>query len=168
MILINEERPDVDKVRKGVAFILQPMFKFPIENRIEVRADVFQFNKEDPGVWLQARGKRGHYYELYWDGEWICDFTEQMSKEQLFLAFNKGFLEKYQEDKVHLHTPEEWEKVKGKTAEDTINEAIKEQRKSKAIRKEDVLSQDVVVDMLEERKNKIKKTKKKLSKIYGE
>lgn len=168
--VIMFDRPDENKVKEGVLKILQPHFKFSMRNRIDVRADVKQFNaKEDVGVWLQAKGKRPHYFEIYWDGVWICDFEDNAIGARILTDFLKGFAQKYEQGLININTPEKYQEILDKqNTEKLIDDAIKEQKEMlKKDENEEVASQ-VVVSLLEDKKEKVKKTKKKMSKIYGD
>lgn len=168
--VIMFDRPDTNKVEQGLIRIAQPHFKFPLHGRVTVRADVNQFNaKEDVGVWLQAKGKREHIFEAYWDDVWVCDFNTGFSAKQMEVAFLKGFVASYEKGMIHLNTVDKWKEIQDKqNYENIIQEAIKEQKEMAKTTEEDHLSSNVVVELLEEKKEKVKKTKKKMTERYGD
>lgn len=168
--LVMFDKPDENKVKQEILKIIQPHFKFNINQRISVRADVKQFKiKEDEGVWAQAKGKRPHYFEIYWDGEWISDFDTQTIGGNILYSFLKGFAKKYEDGLININTADKYKEIEEKqNTEKMIEDAIKEQKTMlKKDENEDVAS-NVVVELLEDKKEKIKKTKKKMQKIYGD
>lgn len=168
--IIMYDKPDSNKVEQGLIQIVQKHFDFPLKGRITVKADVHHFNiEQDMSVWLQAKGKREHMFEAYWDDTWVCDFNTGFSAKEVEHTFMKGFLEQYQTDKIHLNTPDKWQEIMDRqSVEKVIDKAIKEQQEIKKETEEDHLSSNVIVELLEDKKEKVKKTRKKMVELYGE
>jgi len=170
MTLIMFDKPDENVVKQEVLKILQPHFKFDISKRISVRADVKQFKiKEDEGVWKQAKGKRPHYFEIYWDSEWISDFDTKTIGGHILYSFLKGFAKKYEDGLININTLDKYKEIEDKqNTEKMIDDAIKEQQTMVKKDENEQIASNVVVELLEDKKEKVIKTKKKMEKIYGE
>lgn len=164
------DKPNEKRIKEGIVKILQPHFKFPIANRITIKADVYQFKiKEDISVWEQAKGKRSHYFEIYWDGVWISDFQDNHIGAQILHNFLVGFAKKYEQGEININTAEKYKEIEEQqNMEQKIQEAIKQQENMVKKDENEEIASKVVVDLLEDKKEKIKKTKKKMSKIYGD
>ena len=149
--------PDEEKVKEVVLKILGGIFNFDIRDRITVRSDTSQFRiMEDESVWLKAKRRAPHYYELYWDGVWINDFDESMDYKAVRLMFLKGFKDQFKAGKVTINTKQE------------LTDAIIEDAAQKAIDEMKVESEEdaIVKETLQEVKNEKSKRKvKKLSDI---
>lgn len=160
--VFNETAPKQKIIKE-----LQRHFKFDLTDRITVRADVNQFNyKEDESVWKQAREKAPHYMELYWDDVWICDFNEKELIEATVHKFLVGFRNAYESDQVHLQSPSEFKEQKERDHLDEQVKKIKAEMSEKTT--EDKLAKKAVVELLEEKKEKRNKMRKKInSKLKG-
>lgn len=141
---------------------IQHHFQFDISKRVSLIADVNHFKYlEDQSVWNQARQKTPNTIEVYWDGVWICDFNDRQTKDQINLNFLRGFTKLYEEGKIYLNEGRNREIVeerKEMTLEDHIAEAKKMSEKTE----EDKLSKIAVTEILEEKKEKRDKIRKKL------
>lgn len=139
---------------------LQPHFKFNLNDRIVVKADVNQFNKkEDESVWKQAKGLAPNYYEVYWDGVWLFDFSENEPVEFVIQKFWLGFRNAYDSEQIHLRTPEE---IKQQDDKDRLDEMVKKvQREMSEKTESDRLAKEAVLGVLEEKKTKRDKARKK-------
>lgn len=141
---------------------VQKHFKFDISKRISLIADVNQFNyKEDESVFNQARNKAPNTIEVYWDGVWVCDFNDKQLRDRVELNFLKGFTKLYEEGRIFLNEGKEREIVESRkqmTVEDHLAEAKKMSEKTV----EDKLSKQAIIEVLEEKKEKVDKIRKKL------
>lgn len=91
-------------VQERVIDLLKKDFDFDISKRITVLCDLDQFKKkEDESVWLQDKQVAPKMYEVYWDGEWIIDFADDVEPQIVYALFWQGFLRKYKAGKVFLN-----------------------------------------------------------------
>lgn len=140
--------------------LLAKDFGFDLTDRISLIADVNHFKiKEDVSVYHQAKRNTANYIEVYWDGVWICDFTDKESTEVVRLRFLKEFLKVYEDDKVGLNTAKEIESNK---AQDMIDAEIKRLKNEQSKSESDEIVKEVQIGLLEEKK-KPKGRKKKTS-----
>lgn len=128
-----------------------------LDDRITLIADVNHFKiMEDEFVWNQARGRIPNYYEVYFDGVWICDFMDDEKLPDVRLKFLRGFLDKYEKGEVFLTSKEE--RVE-QEVESAIDKAIRKNKNKKIESEEDFIVQQAVDGMLKEKKNPTKKSK---------
>lgn len=79
-------------------------FRFPLEGRLQVLADVDHFNSNvDESVWLQKKQKAPEMAEVYWDGEWIIDFQLDTEKSIVMALFWNGFYKAYEQNRIRLN-----------------------------------------------------------------
>lgn len=166
--LITINRPHTELVWKGLIHQLRKVFSFKLEDRIRVVADSDQFNDSDPAVYKQLRGMRPHYYEVYWDNVWICDFDDRTDPDKAFYKFMVGFKNAFENDEVHLHAPDEYDSAKQhKRAEDMIQEGIKKLEQTKIEGDKGDVVRQVLRETLEEKKQEKKKIRQKAERKYG-
>lgn len=160
--VFNETAPKQKLIKE-----LSRHFKFDLTDRLNIKADVNQFNyKEDESVWKQARELTPHYMEIYWDGVWICDFNEKELIEATIHKFLIGFKNAYESNQIHLQSPKE---IKEQQERDYLDEAVKKAKHDMSEKTtEERLSKKAVVEMLEEKKDKRDKVRRKInSKLKG-
>lgn len=158
--LILPNRVNYREPKEKFISIVRGVFGFDLTERISLIADVNHFKlKEDESVWEQAKGERPNFIEVYWDGVWICDFTDKESPALVRVRFLKGFAKAYEENKVGLNTPKE---LVDSEAQRIIDDEIKKLKNTKVKSQEDAISNEVQIDLLKEKK-KPKGKKKKLS-----
>lgn len=147
------DKPDEEQVKEVILKILSGIFDFDITDRISVRSDTSQFRiMEDESVWLQAKRRAPHYYELYWDGVWINDFDESMDYKAVRLMFLKGFKEKFENGEVTINTRQE---LTNEIVEDAAQKAINEM---KVESEEDAIFKETLQEVKNEKsKRKVKK-----------
>lgn len=143
-------------------------FNFSLAGRITIKSDINQYNKDnDEGVWLQARGKRPHYSELYWDDVWICDFDSNMSWDMIRYRFLIGFKNAYEDNQISLYAPDEQaikaEEESRRKAEDIIQAEINKLKTERAEDEAQHFAQEALVEILEEKKKKKLRDRKKIN-----
>lgn len=144
-----------EKFQPHIVKIVQGFFKFDVSDRITVIADQHQFKvMEDKSVWEQAKGVRPNWFEIYWDGVWMCDCSEKATKAQIGVEFMKGFVKAYEKGEVSLNTPKE---IEANGAEKALNEEIERIKKQKTSGEAESIQKQVVLELLEEKKPKKKK-----------
>lgn len=137
--------------------IIQPHFDFPIKERISIRADINQFKYlEDSSVYAQARENAPKFYEVYWDGVWICDFNEMYTKEQVEKSFFEGFEVEYSSGRINLSEEVE-EEI---TTSQRINNKLSEARKMSEATPEEAIMKEAIKETIEEKKQELNKKKK--------
>lgn len=135
--------------------IVQGFFKFDVTGRVTVIADQHHYKAmEDKSVWEQAKGLRPDWFEAYWDNVWMCDFSSNAKKAQVGIEFMKGFVKAYEAGEVGLHTAKEYQEG---IAERMINEEIEKVKKTPIKGDVDGIQQQVMVELLEEKKPKGRK-----------
>lgn len=130
---------------------LQKDFKFSIKDRFYVVAETKMYRKgEDEKLWKED--KTGNLtYQAFFDGEFLCFFTNKMSLNDAYVSVLKSLLKAYKDKKIYWNTflydlddkkrkdevikeEQEFESI-GKKAttkeEKMIHEAIKQTRKEK-------------------------------------
>ncbi len=81
---------------------IQKDFAFPLKERLHVAPEVAMFRiGEDESIWKQAKDER-YEFQIYFDGEYISSAASSDSMDFIWLAFLKGFKEKYKAGKIHL------------------------------------------------------------------
>ena len=154
--VFNEELP-----KRSLLNSIQSSFKFDLKDRISVRADVNQFKaKEDESVWLQAKGRAPNYLEVYWDDVWLFDFSDNDSRASVILKFWTGFKNAFESGQIHLYTPTEMQETAQK---DRLDELVRQAQRDMSEKTEsDRIAKQVVLDVLEEKKKKRDKVRKKI------
>ena len=157
--------PRDEEWRSKVAKLINPHFQFDTLKRITVISDVNQFDaSQDKTTYLQGIGEIPNYHEVYWDGVWIMDFHDAMSQEAVLHDFLFGFKNAYEDNQVTINEIEELaQAIKERTIEDRIAEA----KKLSEVTEEDKLGKQAIQEVLQEKKKKVDKVKKKVKKIYG-
>jgi hypothetical protein len=154
-------RPQDSQIAERLADIINPHFDFDVKKRISIRSDMNQYNSTiDEGVWEQGKGIRPHYYELYWDDVWICDFTDRMNGAAVLLKFLEGFKNAYEDDQITLHELADWEMDKRLTAEDELTKEIQEMEKEKSVEYTDNIARQVIIETLKDKRAKKSKGRK--------
>jgi hypothetical protein len=164
---------DDDRIRQVFVAQVQPYFKFDVRDRISIKSDVNQFNLEDKFVWEQARERRPKYHEVYWDGVWICDYSDNEGVVPTVKKFLFGFRNAYEAGQITLNTKQDLanyeleERIKAFKEEQrleknkTLEKAEKEIEMMPERTEEDKLSKQVLKEIVEEKKQfKQKKGKK--------
>lgn len=83
---------------------VQKEFKFSIKGRLVVIADTEHYKASvDESVWLQKKGTAPTMFEVYWDNEWIIDFSTETEQEIVFALFWNGFYKAYAENRIRLN-----------------------------------------------------------------
>lgn len=91
-------------VREQFKHEIQKEFNFSIDKRLVVIADTEQYKASvDESVWLQKGEKAPKMFEVYWDSEWIMDFSTDTEKEIVFALFWNGFYKAYTENRIRLN-----------------------------------------------------------------
>ena len=160
--VFNETAPKQKLIKE-----LSRHFKFDLTDRITIKADVNQFNyKEDESVWNQAREKAPNYMELYWDGVWLCDFNERELMEATIHKFWVGFNNAYTSGQISMQSPKE---VKEQVERDELAEQVKKIKQEMSEKTpEDRIAKETILEVLEEKKEKRDKVRRKInSKLKG-
>lgn len=132
--------------------VIKQFFNFNIDGRVTVVADLDHYNKkEDKFIWEQSKDKTSKWYEAYWDNVWCCDFSEKATPQQVGVEFMKGFVKAYEKGEVGLNTPKDIETF---DANKVIDEEIKKIKSKKVTNEADSIQQDVIVELLEDKKKK--------------
>lgn len=134
--------------------VIQYYFGFDVTGRVTVIADQNHYTTEDKFVWEQMKGKKDGYYEAYWDGVWMCDFTIKEDPITVGSRYMNGFVKAYEKGEVGLRTPKEIEEDK---AEKEIQKAIDEVNSRKVECEADQIEKEVIVELLEDKKSSKKK-----------
>lgn len=144
----------------------QNIFKTDIADRVTVRADINTFKyKEDESVWKQFRGKTARYFEAYFDGMNICDFTDAEPQLAIVTKFMVGLRNCLLTGKVHINpTQAQQEKAVAAVIEEKKIDENEDRKKLEKIdnmaleRKEDKIRQKllkrVVAKKIEKKKRK--------------
>lgn len=164
ILLPSYSRPNDTEATEYMVRLMSPHFKFNLRGRISVISDMNQYNhKEDRSVHLQATGNAPTYREVYWDGVWICDVDDSISKGMVVTRFLKGFLYAYQNNQISLNEQSELEKAKAdqmiKDAMQKYDDKIKKLENKRAENIEEALANEAVVQVLKEKKEKNAKKK---------
>lgn len=77
--------------------------KVDFENRLDVIPDTLMYNREDPYVWGQDRGKLAEYFTVYFDGVFICGFDTNTPQAKLDRDFWKGIRDAYKSQKIRFN-----------------------------------------------------------------
>lgn len=150
-------KPNVHEPKDEFIRLVRGDFNIDLSKRISLVADVNHFKfREDSFVWDQARGRIPNYYEVYFDGVWICDFMDNEQLPSVRLKFLKGFLDKYQKGEVFLTLPEE--RVE-QIVESAVDKAIRKNKNKKIESQEDYVVQQVTDGLLQEKKKKTQPVK---------
>jgi hypothetical protein len=163
-------KPKDLEAKNFIVQLLSPHFGFDISNRITVISDLNHFQLTDPFVWDQGVDKFPRFFEVYWDGVWICDFTDHMQGARMLVKFLTGFKDQLLAGKVFLNEKTDFEKY---IIEKAVKDDIKDlENKSKAIRnkragsEEDAMSHEAIAQILDEKIEK-KKNSRKFNKLKG-
>jgi hypothetical protein len=156
MLVLPETISSVKEPEDVVISIIQPHFNFPLKGRITTRADLNQFKYlEDSSVYAQARKGTPLFFEVYWDGVWICDFSQSFTKEQLEKAFFEGFAVEYESGRVTFSEPEEADEEL-----DTYHTKLREISNMSEATPEDQIVKEAIKQTVEEKKKDRDKRKK--------
>lgn len=72
--------------------------------RLRIWSDVDKFNwKEDEDIWKQKTGRVSKEYEIYFDREYLCMFSEDDSVDQAYLIFLNSLKRAYKEEKIYVN-----------------------------------------------------------------
>lgn len=152
-------KPSVKEPKDEFIRLIDQDFAINLDERIMLVADVNHFKfMEDEFVWNQARERIPNYYEVYFDGVWVCDFMDNEKLPAIRLKFLRGFLEKYEAGEIHLRTKDE---IEEEEVESAIDKAIRKNKNKKIDSEEDFIVQQAVGDLLEAKKNPSLVSKKK-------
>jgi len=76
---------------------------FGFEDRFRIVGDTEMFNhKEDEYVWKQQVGDIKEVFQVFFDGEYMCNFTEDDHFKYVLLTFFMAFKEKYKDGTIKL------------------------------------------------------------------
>lgn len=155
-LVVPEQFMGVKEPHQRVVDILQRNFDFDIKDRIDVRADPNQFKYlADPSVYAQVRQGASTYFEVYWDGVWVCDFDEEVHYLELERRFFTAFTELYEQDKVSFNEPlDDYERV------DKHEEKMKEVKKMSEATPEEQIAKQAITEVIKEDKDKLDKKRK--------
>lgn len=93
-----------DSLTKYFIDELKNEFRFSLEGRLQVIADIDHFNPGvDESVWLQKKDRAPKMAEVYWDGEWIIDFSLDTEKSIVVALFWNGFYKAYEQNRIRLN-----------------------------------------------------------------
>lgn len=119
-------------------------------DRLQLIADVNHFKyMEDESVWMQARGRLSNWFEVYFDGVWICDFTDDDNTATVRLKFLKGFMDKYEKGEITLNTKKE---LTDHDIESVVDKTLRDLKSEKPKTEEDHIINEVVTELLEDKK----------------
>lgn len=163
IVVLGQAEINTQAVKESLLKVVRKHFDFDITSRVEVRADVNQFKaKEDESVWLQAKGYNPNYFEVYWDGVWLCDFTEDEDPRVTDLKFLKGFSGAYESGQITINTREELSDKKPENYLDKLVEKTKKEMKERTV--EEKISKAAILEIFNEKQKKRQKIIKKLEK----
>lgn len=91
----------IDFAKKEIFNLIQRDFAFPLDERFKVVAEVEKYKVgEDESVWSQSKGRSPHEFEAYFDGEFVCFFSQRESTTQIRLKILTGLRDLYKQDKI--------------------------------------------------------------------
>lgn len=177
MLYVTPSRNFIDdtQIKKAFCRHVGAHFRFPIEERITIKSDTNQFNPDaDSYFYEQSIGKRPVVHEVYWDGVWICDYTDNDNVINTVNKFLFGFKNAYEAKQISLNSDADYKEIAMKEQiRDALIQKERENTKNleKAERKVDALperdeaerlTKQVLKEIIEDKKQfKQKKGKKK-------
>lgn len=164
-VITSFDKPSDAQATQAVIKMLQSSFTFSLIGRLTVVSDLSQFEwRENKSVWEQGKGKRPHYFELRWDNVWICDFDMNTPAKVLELRFWQGFKYGLQNNMISLHEKTELQKIMDeqmiKDAVDSVQKDIDRLKTERPKDETDAMAKEIVVDILEKKKEEKKHGKK--------
>lgn len=114
--------------------------------RLRIWSDVDKFNwKEDESIWKQHKGLASKEYEIYFDREFLCTFSDKQTLEDIVIVFLNSLKRLYKEGQIYVH--EEVYKVKDEEARQKrlAQEAAELAAVPQATSREEEIVRDVVV-----------------------
>jgi hypothetical protein len=91
----------IDFARQEVIRLLQKDFDFDLRGRLHTVAEVEKFLwKEDESVWAQKKERAALEFEVYFDGEFVCFFSQNDTSDQIRLKVLEGIRDLYKEGKI--------------------------------------------------------------------
>ena len=83
---------------------VQRDFSMPLKDRLLVVAEVEKYRwKEDESVWRQKREKDPYSYEVYFDGEFVCDFSVKEEPDMVYYRVMKNIRDLYKAKKIFFN-----------------------------------------------------------------
>lgn len=87
-----------------LAGLLGDLFKeVNLNKRFSVTRDIDEWKADTEEIWDIKKGNKPVHYNIYFDNEFVCSFTDQMSIVKIDREFLSGFLELYQSARIFLH-----------------------------------------------------------------
>lgn len=98
--MINET---IQKISEKIIWEIGGVFPHT-GKRLRIWSDVDKYRwKEDESIWKQQRGKTAKEYEIYFDKEFICSFSESENLTQVFITFANALKRLVKEGKIFVN-----------------------------------------------------------------
>lgn len=96
---------EVQQFTEGhLAGLLGDLFQgVDLNKRFSVTRDIDEWKADTKEIWDIKKGNKPVHYNIYFDDEFVCSFTDQMSIVKIDKEFLSGFLELYQSARIFLH-----------------------------------------------------------------
>lgn len=90
-------------ISETLSGFINPIFP-NAKQRIRVWLDIHKFKVgEDEDIWKQSRGITQKEGEVYFDGEFVCSFTESQTPSEVMVVFLNSIKRLYKEGKIFVH-----------------------------------------------------------------
>lgn len=117
---------------------------FNFEERVTIIADTEMFNyKGDKYFWDQKKGNTPDIFQVYFDGEHICNFFDGLDPRVMMYDFFVAFKQKYERGDIKLILDDY--RIEYQLKKEEENQRIKELENIKATTPEEKMAKEAVV-----------------------